>query len=106
MLGMGIWVGSQGLLAKAITLLVFAGFWAIMHGIGDFIRAFQLKKLGSARRGQDRRLIDRGAARYPSLAPQPGWVHPAGLLAVRRRTQDWSARASWADPGPPGMIAR
>lgn len=46
MLGMGIWVGSQGLLAKAITLLVFAGFWAIMHGVGDFIRAFQLRKLG------------------------------------------------------------
>ena len=47
MLGMGIWVGSQGLLAKGITLLIFAGFWAIMHGIGDFIRAFQLKKLGA-----------------------------------------------------------
>jgi hypothetical protein len=46
MLGMGIWVGSQGLLARAITLLVFAGFWAILHGIGDFIRALQLKKLG------------------------------------------------------------
>jgi uncharacterized membrane protein HdeD (DUF308 family) len=47
MLGMGIWVGSQGLLSKGITLLIFAGFWAIMHGIGDFIRAFQLKKLGA-----------------------------------------------------------
>jgi uncharacterized membrane protein HdeD (DUF308 family) len=47
MLGMGIWVGSQGLLSKGITLLIFAGFWAIMHGVGDFIRAFQLKKLGS-----------------------------------------------------------
>jgi uncharacterized membrane protein HdeD (DUF308 family) len=47
MLGMGIWVGSQGLLAKGITLLVFAGFWALMHGVGDFIRAFQLKKLGA-----------------------------------------------------------
>jgi len=47
MLGMGIWVGSQGLLAKGITLLVFAGFWAILHGVGDFIRAVQLKKLGT-----------------------------------------------------------
>ena len=46
MLGMGIWVGSQGLLARSITLLVFAGFWAIMHGVGDFVRAFELKKLG------------------------------------------------------------
>lgn len=47
MLGMGIWVGSQGLLARGITLLIFAGFWAIMHGVGDFIRAFQLKNLGT-----------------------------------------------------------
>ncbi len=46
MLGMGIWVGSQGLLARAITLLVFAGIWAIMHGVGDAIRAFQLRRLG------------------------------------------------------------
>ena len=47
MLGMGSWVGSQGLLAGSITLLVFAGFWAIMHGVGDFVRAFELKKLGT-----------------------------------------------------------
>ena len=52
MLGMGIWVGSQGLLAKGITLLVFAGFWALMHGIGDFIRAFQLQEARNARGGQ------------------------------------------------------
>ena len=46
MIGIGIWVGSQGFLEKAITLLMFAGFWAIMHGIGDFIRAYELRKLG------------------------------------------------------------
>jgi uncharacterized membrane protein HdeD (DUF308 family) len=50
MLAMGIWVGSQGLLAKGITLLLFAGLWAIMHGVGDFVRAFQLKKLGTLAR--------------------------------------------------------
>ena len=47
MLGMGIWVGSQGLLSKTITLLVFAGVWALVHGVGDFVRAYQLKKLGN-----------------------------------------------------------
>ena len=60
MLGMGIWVGSQGLLSKGITLLIFAGFWAIMHGVGDFVRAFQLKKLGAlveARRLTRRRSV-------------------------------------------------
>jgi uncharacterized membrane protein HdeD (DUF308 family) len=46
MLGMGIWVGSQGLLEKAITLLLFAGFWAFVQGFGDFVRAIQLRKLG------------------------------------------------------------
>lgn len=47
MLGMGIWVASQGMLSRAVTLLVFAGVWALVHGIGDFVRAYQLKKLGT-----------------------------------------------------------
>jgi len=46
MIGMGIWVASQGFLEKAITLLLFAGFWAVMHGVGDIIRAFELKRVG------------------------------------------------------------
>jgi uncharacterized membrane protein HdeD (DUF308 family) len=46
MIGIAIWVGRQGFLERAITLLLFAGFWAIMHGIGDFIRAYELRKLG------------------------------------------------------------
>ncbi len=46
MLGMGIWVASQGLLSRAITLLVFAGIWAIIHGVGDAVRAFELRKVG------------------------------------------------------------
>jgi len=53
MLGIGFWVGSQGLLEKGITLLLFAGIWALMHAIGDVIRAFQLRKLG--------RLVDSAA---------------------------------------------
>ena len=51
MLGMGIWVGSQGLLSRTVTLLVFAGVWALVHGVGDFVRALQLKKLGKPRGG-------------------------------------------------------
>jgi uncharacterized membrane protein HdeD (DUF308 family) len=47
MLGMGIWVSSQGFLEKTITLLVFAGIWALVHAVGDFVRAFQLKKAGN-----------------------------------------------------------
>lgn len=47
MVGMGFWVGQQGLLEKAITLLTFAAIWALLHGVGDFVRAWQLKKLGT-----------------------------------------------------------
>jgi uncharacterized membrane protein HdeD (DUF308 family) len=46
MVGIGVWVAGQGFLEKAITLLMFAGFWAIMHGVGDLVRAFELKRLG------------------------------------------------------------
>jgi uncharacterized membrane protein HdeD (DUF308 family) len=27
------------------TLLVFAGIWALFHGVGDIVRAFQIRKL-------------------------------------------------------------
>jgi uncharacterized membrane protein HdeD (DUF308 family) len=46
MVGLAWWVSQQNTLEKAITLLTFAGIWAFMHGIGDFVRAIQLKRLG------------------------------------------------------------
>jgi len=46
MVGLAWWVSQQNTAEKAITLLTFAGIWAIMHGIGDFIRAWELKRLG------------------------------------------------------------
>lgn len=48
-----VWVGGQLFGTKVVTLLMFAGFWAILHGIGDFVRAFELRKLG--------KLVTRGA---------------------------------------------
>ena len=47
MVGMAWWVSQQNTVAKMLTLLTFAAIWAIMHGVGDFIRAWQLKKLGN-----------------------------------------------------------
>ena len=41
-----VWVGGQLFGERVATLLLFAGVWAIMHGIGDFIRAYELRKLG------------------------------------------------------------
>jgi uncharacterized membrane protein HdeD (DUF308 family) len=40
------WAGSQLLVTKVYTLLVFAGIWAMLHGITDMIKAFQVKKVG------------------------------------------------------------
>ena len=47
MIGLGFWVEGQLFPARAYTLLVFTGVWALVHGITDIIRAFQIKKLGS-----------------------------------------------------------
>jgi uncharacterized membrane protein HdeD (DUF308 family) len=43
---MGFWAAGQFFVTKAYTLLVFAGIWALLTGINDIIKAFQIKKLG------------------------------------------------------------
>lgn len=47
MIGLGFWAESQLFEVRAYTLLVFAGVWALIHGITDIIKAFQIKRLGS-----------------------------------------------------------
>ncbi len=44
---MAFWVSGQFLLTRAYTLLVFAGIWALMAGITDIVRAFQLRRVAS-----------------------------------------------------------
>jgi hypothetical protein len=39
------WTSGQFLVEKAYILLVFAGVWALMHGVTDIVRAFQVRKL-------------------------------------------------------------
>jgi uncharacterized membrane protein HdeD (DUF308 family) len=48
MLIMAFWTSGQFYIDKAYTLLVFAGIWALMQGITDIIRAFQLRALRNA----------------------------------------------------------
>jgi uncharacterized membrane protein HdeD (DUF308 family) len=43
---LGFWTSGQFYLKRAYTLLVFAGIWALMQGITDIIRAFQIRSLG------------------------------------------------------------
>jgi uncharacterized membrane protein HdeD (DUF308 family) len=47
MVVMGFWLSGQFLFAKAETLLIFAGIWALMRGITNIVTAFQVKRLAS-----------------------------------------------------------
>ena len=47
MVVMGFWLSGQFLFAKAETLLIFAGIWALMRGILSIVTAFQVKKLAA-----------------------------------------------------------
>jgi uncharacterized membrane protein HdeD (DUF308 family) len=48
MLILAFWTSGQFFLERAYTLLVFAGIWALMHGVSDIVRAFQLRRLRDA----------------------------------------------------------
>ena len=47
MLVMAFWTSGQFFIEKAYTLLVFAGIWALMHGITDIVSAFRIRSLRS-----------------------------------------------------------
>jgi uncharacterized membrane protein HdeD (DUF308 family) len=46
MLVLAFWAAGQFFITKAYTLLVFAGIWAMLKGITDIFKAFQIKRLG------------------------------------------------------------
>jgi uncharacterized membrane protein HdeD (DUF308 family) len=46
MLILAFWTAGQFFFEKAYILIVFAGIWALMQGITDIVRAFQIRKLG------------------------------------------------------------
>ena len=43
---LAFYTGGQFFVDKAYTLLVFAGIWALMQGITDIVRAFQIRQIG------------------------------------------------------------
>lgn len=45
MIILAFWTGGQFFIDKAYTLLVFAGIWSLFQGVGDLIRAFQMRGL-------------------------------------------------------------
>jgi uncharacterized membrane protein HdeD (DUF308 family) len=46
MIVLAFWTGGQFFIDKAYVLLVFAGIWAMFHGVNDIFRAFQIRELG------------------------------------------------------------
>jgi uncharacterized membrane protein HdeD (DUF308 family) len=40
---LAFWTSGQFLIDKAYLLLVFAGIWALMHGVTDFVKAFAVR---------------------------------------------------------------
>ncbi len=46
MIILAFWTGGQFFIEKQYVLLVFAGIWALMHGVTDIVRAFQIRRLG------------------------------------------------------------
>jgi uncharacterized membrane protein HdeD (DUF308 family) len=44
---LAFWTSGQFFIEKTYTLLVFAGIWALFHGITDIVRAFAVRKLKS-----------------------------------------------------------
>ena len=45
MIIVAFWTAGQFFITRVYTLLVFAGIWALFHGVGDIVKAFQLRKL-------------------------------------------------------------
>lgn len=43
---LAFWVAGQFFFERVYILLVFAGIWAMLQGVNDVIRAFQIKRLG------------------------------------------------------------
>jgi uncharacterized membrane protein HdeD (DUF308 family) len=50
MIVLAFWAGGQFFIHRAYVLLVFAGIWAMFHGVNDIFRAFQIRDLGKRRR--------------------------------------------------------
>ena len=45
MIILAFWTSGQFFIDKAYLLLVFAGIWALMHGVTDIVRAFQVRRI-------------------------------------------------------------
>jgi uncharacterized membrane protein HdeD (DUF308 family) len=68
---LAFWTSGQFQITKAYTLLIFAGIWALMHGVTDIIRAFQIRALKDVIPPADERERATAPPRGPAIA-RPG----------------------------------
>ncbi len=48
MIILAFWASGQFFFTKVYTLLVFGGIWALLHGVNDIVRAFEVRKFGKS----------------------------------------------------------
>ena len=48
MIILAFWTAGQFFIERAFLLLVFAGIWALFQGVGDIVKAFQIRRLRDA----------------------------------------------------------
>jgi uncharacterized membrane protein HdeD (DUF308 family) len=48
MLAPAFWTSGQFFIDKAYVLLVFAGIWALLHGVTDIVSAFVVRSVRTA----------------------------------------------------------
>ena len=75
---LAFWTSGNFFIEKQYVLLVFAGVWALFHGVGDVVKAFQIRRL--------RDMYDCGRGerpRSPLSADTPAARMRAPLAALR-----------------------
>jgi uncharacterized membrane protein HdeD (DUF308 family) len=65
---LAFWTSGQFFISRVYTLLIFAGIWALMHGITDIIRAFEIRALNNVIAPDDERERAKGPAGGPAIA--------------------------------------
>lgn len=65
---LAFWTGGQFFITRVYTLLIFAGVWALMHGITDIVRAFEIRALNNVIAPDDERERPKAPAGGPAVA--------------------------------------
>ena len=65
---LAFWTSGQFFITRIYTLLIFAGIWALMHGITDIVRALEIRALNTAIAPDEERKRATAPAGGPAVA--------------------------------------